>query len=499
MILSDNEPICKNIRLNISKYVSHIFFIVLFCYDNTVSKEEITLIILPTEFKTKMSELLEDEASAFFNTYKEQRTAGLRINTLKINQNEWEKLNPFQTESIPFVSNGYYYDVNLDEPGKHPYHAAGLYYIQEPSAMFVANLLDAKPGEKVLDLCAAPGGKSTQIAVCMQNEGILISNEIFPKRAKALAENVERFGLKNTIVTNESPERLSEHFPNYFDKILVDAPCSGEGMFRKEPDAISHWSNEHVLECRHMQLNILEYAYSMLKEDGILVYSTCTFSPEENEQVIETFLERHDDIELLPINQQFGIDNGKPEWTKNNLQEITKTARLWPHKLQGEGHFAARLRKKGSPSESRVREYKYSKRQNLKDYIEFARTYFENITFDNLQLFGNVLHSLPENCPELKGLKVLRAGLHLGEMKKNRFEPDHALALALQASQFKQVVTLDSKDSDCLRYLKGETLKGSGKYKGWILITVDGFPLGWGKESNGTIKNSYPKGLRIMF
>lgn len=454
---------------------------------------------LPEEFKKKMKDLLEDEATAFFNTYNEPRTAGFRLNTLKIGKANWEKLNPFQTEEIPFVPNGYYYDVNIDEPGKHPYHAAGVYYIQEPSAMYVAQLLDAKPGERVLDLCAAPGGKSTQIAVSMENEGILISNELYPKRAKALAENIERFGLKNTIVTNESPDRLSKHFSYYFDKILVDAPCSGEGMFRKDPEAIEHWNEEHVLECRYMQLDILENAYEMLKEDGILVYSTCTFSPEENEQVIESFLERHPDMELVPIEKSFGIENGNPDWTKTNMLDIEKAARLWPHKLKGEGHFAAKLQKNGATPEHSVREYNLSKKQNVKDYFQFAQAYFHQIAYPNLQLFGNVLHSLPNQCPDLKGLKVLRAGLHLGTMKKNRFEPDHALALALQPDHFKQVVDLKSKDENWLRYLKGETLKGTGKYKGWVLITVDGFPLGWGKESNGMIKNSYPKGLRIMY
>lgn len=457
------------------------------------------MVKLPEEFKLKMSRLLKDEATEFFHTYKEPRTAGFRLNTLKTNEEMWKNLNPFQTDPIPYVTGGYYYDYHVDEPGKHPYHAAGLYYIQEPSAMFVANLIDAKPGEKVLDLCAAPGGKSTQIAVSMKNEGLLVSNEIFPKRVKALAENIERFGLKNTIVTNESPERLSKHFPYYFDKILVDAPCSGEGMFRKDPDATRHWSDEHVRHCCQLQLNILEHAYNMLKEDGIIVYSTCTFSPEENEQVIEAFLDRHSDMEILPIDKSFNIDNGRPEWTKTKLLDVKDTARLWPHKLKGEGHFAAKLRKKGTTLKTSVPEFKISKKQNLKDFLQFSQNYFNQITFPNLQLFGNVLHSLPSHCPELKGLKVLRAGLHLGVMKKNRFEPEHALALALQPTHFKQVVDLNSKEEDCMRYLKGETLKGTGEYKGWVLITVDGFPLGWGKESNGMIKNSYPKGLRIMY
>ena len=460
--------------------------------------ETILSIQLPEAFITKMKNLLKEETAMFLKTYQDERTAGLRLNPLKITNEKWESISPFPIEKIPFTDYGYYYHYQQDEPGKHPYHRAGLYYIQEPSAMSVARLLDAKPTDKVLDLCAAPGGKSTQIGCAMESRGLLISNEIHPKRAKALSENIERFGLTNTVVTNETPERLSQHFPFYFDKILLDAPCSGEGMFRKDEEARQYWSQEHVELCRERQLEILDSAYQMLKENGILVYSTCTFSPEENEQVIETFLNKYPDMELLTIEKRNGIEGGRPEWTKYRLSEVEKCARLWPHKLKGEGHFAAKLIKTSITPESPTKLFKSKKKQDWKDYFLFEREYLQQVDWKNLHVFGSVIHSLPEECPDLSGLKVLRAGLHLGELKKNRFEPNHALALALMKKQSRQTMDLSLEGEDWQRYLKGETLKGTGQFKGWVLMTINGFPLGWGKESNGWIKNLYPKGLRVL-
>jgi len=445
-----------------------------------------------------MQQLLKDEADVFFEALKSPREAGLRINPLKISRDEWEEISPFPVERIPFTKWGYYYRYYKDEPGKHPYHAAGVYYIQEPSAMFVAELLEAKPGERILDLCAAPGGKSTQIAACMNNEGLLISNEIVPKRAKILSENIERLGIKNAIVTNESPENLSKRFPSYFDRILVDAPCSGEGMFRKDPEAINHWSVEHVNKCHLLQKDILENAYRMLKPGGLLVYSTCTFSPEENEQIIEEFLLNHPDMELEPIEKRFGIEGGRPEWTKSGLEAVIHCARLWPHKVRGEGHFAAKIRKKANDfqDEGRRSEGKIRKKKLRKEFQAFIEETLQPIHFENLHLIGNHLYALPEGAPDLSGLKVVRFGLHLGELKKNRFEPNHALAMFLSPEQVKQVIKLDPDTNEWFTYLKGETLKGRG-YKGWVLVTVGSFSLGWGKESAGIVKNGYPKGLRI--
>ncbi len=452
---------------------------------------------LPEAFKHKIETLLKEEADSFLASYKDNRTAGIRLNPLKITNEKWERISPFSIKKIPFHPQGYYYNYEAVEPGKHPYHLAGLYYIQEPSAMAVADLLDAKPGDIVLDLCAAPGGKSTQIGAAMQNQGLLISNEIHPKRAKALSENVERFGLTNTIVTNETPERLANHFPHYFEKILLDAPCSGEGMFRKDEESRCYWSQEHVELCQKRQLNILDSAYQMLKEGGILVYSTCTFSPEENEQVIEKFIENHPDMKLVSIPKYHGMESGHPEWTNNGTLEVEKCIRLWPHKLKGEGHFAAKFIKTSSTPNSSTKQMEKQKKQELHDYFQFEHDYLQHKSWNNLTVFGSVVHSLPNNCPSLRSLKVLRAGLHLGELKKNRFEPNHALALALRKSEYSQIFNLSTHDETWKQYVRGETIKGNGDYKGWVLLTIDDFPIGWGKESNLTIKNYYPKGLRI--
>ena len=451
---------------------------------------------LPEPFEKKMAQLLGNEAEEFFAIYREERTAGLRINPLKISEGEWERINPFPLQQIPYVKYGYYYPYEQVEPGKHPYHYAGLYYIQEPSAMFVAAQLDAKPGEKILDLCAAPGGKSTQIGAAMNGHGILVSNDIHPKRARALSENMERFGITNAIVVNESPARLAANLPGYFDKILVDAPCSGEGMFRKDPEAIQYWSEEHVLQCSNKQLEILQAAYTL---GGILVYSTCTFSPEENEQIIEQFLRMYPDVILVDIPKKGGIEPGRVEWTKTQLTEITKTARLWPHRIKGEGHFVAKLQKTAPTKETRYKPIISDKKtKKFKEFDQFVERYLQNITFSNLQQFGNQLYSVPADCPAFSGLKVLRWGLHLGELKKNRFEPNHALALALRKNEVKQTLELSSRESQWLDYVKGMTLPGTGDLSGWVLVTIDGFSLGWGKEAGGMIKNFYPKGLRIQ-
>jgi NOL1/NOP2/sun family putative RNA methylase len=452
---------------------------------------------LPSEFVGKFQELLTYESRDFFDTYDQSKKSGLRINPLKVLKSEWENLSPFRLEPIPFVQTGYYYQKENEQPGKHPYHAAGLYYIQEPSAMFVAEQLAPNKGERVLDLCAAPGGKTTQLAGMMAQEGLLVANEINAKRAKALSENIERLGIANALVTNETPEKLAERFQGYFDKILVDAPCSGEGMFRKDEDAIRFWSPEHVVSCAQQQQNILSSAYKMLKSGGLMVYSTCTFSPEENEQTIEAFLKTYEDIELLSIDKHWGVEDGRPEWSISGNEKLRKTARLWPHKLQGEGHFVAKMRKTG-PSETPAVTLASSNlgKGQLKDFQQFSRETLLSLTFENLYLFNQQLYSLPNSCPNFGGLRILRAGLHLGELKKSRFEPNHALALFLNKGQCQNIFDLSAKEDRWIHYLKGETF-ATGKDSGWTLVTIDGFSLGWGKEAKGILKNFYPKGLRI--
>jgi NOL1/NOP2/sun family putative RNA methylase len=482
-ILIINFCIIKNIFFrNTSLYCSWTF-------------ERSTTVNLPQDFITKINHLLQQDAPAFFATYQQEKVTGLRTNSLKISVDNFHKISPFNLEPVPFCPTGFYYQPE-DQPGKHPFHQAGLYYIQEPSAMLVAEVLAPTPGEKVLDLCAAPGGKSTHLAALMNNSGLLVSNEIHPKRVKALSENIERLGVTNCLVTNESPQRLTDRFPGYFDKILVDAPCSGEGMFRKDPEAIEYWNCEHVNHCASMQKDILDSAYHMLKEGGIIVYSTCTFSPEENEQNIEAFLDRHPDVEPLPIEKQHGIQPGIAQWTKHNSKAVVNSARLWPHKLKGEGHFVVKMQKTGTAPayDDKLAAANIDKEQ-LKLYRQFENT-FLNITIERpFVAFKDQLYALPDNCPQLAGLKVTRSGLHLGTIKKNRFEPNHALAMALKQPDIKHTFNLPLEEDLWKKYLKGETLP-SGDDRGWLAVTIAGFQIGWGKEVKGTIKNFYPKGLR---
>ena len=398
--------------------------------------------------------------------------------------------------------------------------------------MAPVSLLNVQPGERILDLCAAPGGKSTQIAAALQGKGLLICNEIHPARVKILSENIERMGVMNACVTNETPERLAEVFPEYFDRILVDAPCSGEGMFRKNEDACGEWSPENVELCAERQDHILECAARMLRPGGRLVYSTCTFAPLENEGSVSRFVTAHPEFHILPAEpvksvirkvwesayKQKGVcgggspelclGNGIAEWTEKPVPHLKNTLHLWPQFVAGEGHFAALLEKDGSLPEGYVAVPavgfgKGVSEKALGDYIDFVR---EELSLELQEMlrecghymkFGDHIYWVAEGMPEVKGLKVLRPGLHMGTLKKNRFEPDHALALALAPDQAKHVWNLSARETLVKEYLNGQTFPAEGE-KGWYLICVDGFSLGWGKLAGGAMKNHYPKGLRTL-
>lgn len=448
---------------------------------------------LPTEFQSKMKHLLKDEYEAFMKSYHEEKSQGLRVNILKIDKHRFESLTPFTLTSIPWVEEGFYY-LNTERPGQHPYHDAGLYYIQEPSAMAVGEFVDAKPGERILDLCAAPGGKTTHIAMKMKQSGLLVANEIYPKRAKILSQNIERMGIKNAVVTNERPEKLAKKFSGFFDRILVDAPCSGEGMFRKDPDAIDEWSPDKVRQCAIRQQHILESAKKMLKVGGTLVYSTCTFSPEENEGTINQFIKKNPDFSIEKVTIYDGFDRGRLNWMEDPIDGIEDTFRIWPHQVKGEGHFVAVLRKKDGEE---VRKYKYAKtihfKSLLKNYYQFAKDNLYETPEGHFAMFGDQLYLLPEGMVDLEKLKVVRPGWHLGTLKKNCFKPSHALAICLQHHDVKRTMNFDK--NEIIKYLKGESMMATGE-KGWHLIEVDGFSIGWGKLSNGILKNHYPKGLR---
>ncbi len=450
---------------------------------------------LPMAFLEKMKAMLKEEYDAFVKSYEEDRSQGLRVNTLKISKEEFLKINPFTLMPIPWTEEGFYYN-NEERPGKHPYHEAGLYYIQEPSAMAVGELLDPKPGERVLDLCAAPGGKTTHIAAKMKGRGFLLTNEIHPVRSKILSQNVERMGIKNTVVTNETPERLADRFESFFDRILVDAPCSGEGMFRKDPDACREWSIGSVGVCAVRQNSILKCADKMLRPGGRIVYSTCTFSPEENEETISRFLKQNPYFEIEDIKVYEGFEKGREDWSKESNIDLSKTIRIWPHKVQGEGHYIAVLRKRDGQDEKQVKFTKYSAdKKLLKEYFRFSEENLNVVPEGKFVLFGEHLYIVPDEMIELQNLKVLRPGWHLGAIKKNRFEPSHALALALQENEVQRKLNLGTDSLELFNYLKGEVLEAPGE-KGWYLIQAGAYSIGWGKLTNQIMKNHYPKGLR---
>lgn len=455
--------------------------------------------MLPIEFQKRMQDMLKEEYEEFLKSYEKPRFHGLRRNPLKIEEKEFLEQMPFLLTPVPWSVHGYYYKKE-EQPGKHPFHEAGLFYIQEPSAMSVVEYLEVKPGEQVLDLCAAPGGKTTQIAGFLKGKGLLVCNEPHPQRARILSENVERMGVKNALVTNEMPDRLAEVLPEFFDKILVDAPCSGEGMFRKNEEALKEWSPENVIMCANRQDEILDEAAKMLRKGGRICYSTCTFAPAENEDCMARFLTRHPEFHLIEVEKKDKMSWGNPSYAAREAKGLEKTLRLWPHKLDGEGHFIAVLEKEGVLDTnihplSLNGEEKVLKEKECKEYLEFAQEFLKDTTEKRFFLFGEQLYAIPENMPSLKGLKVLRPGLHLGTIKKKRFEPSHALALALKPEEAVNTWDLKADSPQIRQYLSGQTFPAEGK-KGWYLITLEGYSIGWGKLAGGIMKNHYPKGLR---
>lgn len=435
---------------------------------------------LPIDFVNRMEQDLGPDFHAFLRSYEENKISALRFNPIKADGKAVEYLSSMLTGQVEWSPNGYYYDDENSRPGLHPYHYAGVIYIQDASAQLPVEMLSPQPGDYCLDLCAAPGGKSTQIAGYLKGQGILVSNEPMKNRAKILSENVERLGIKNAIVTSEYPDKLADAFGEYFDKIMVDAPCSGEGMFRKNHDACTEWSLESVEMCATRQAEILDRAYEMLIPGGRMCYSTCTFARLEDEETVAAFIQRHPDMRLV------------------------EERRLWPHEVKGEGHYAALLEKSDADSRrmecaDERSEYPIKKINNkiLNDYLIFAKeTMIEPIT-GNLLLLNDLLYALPEGCPDFSGLHVLRGGLFLGTLKKNRFEPSHALALALSENEVKNKFNIPSNSADIEKYLGGQSLNADVK-DGWILITVDGYSIGWGKAVKGQIKNHFPKGLRKL-
>ena len=428
--------------------------------------------MLPEAFLQRMEAQLGSEYPAFLESLERPRAVALRFNPLKGER----PVLPFVGAPVPWEPEGFYYDPET-RPGLHVYHEAGVYYLQEASAMAPVALLDPKPGERVCDLCAAPGGKTTQIAGRMLGQGFLVCNEINPKRAKILSRNIERMGVANALVTNEHPETLASRFPGFFDRVLVDAPCSGEGMFRKEEAAVTDWSQETVQMCARRQREILDSAARLVRPGGRLVYSTCTFAPEEDEETVAAFLEAHPEFTPEPVEAPWFVPGENASY------------RMWPHKLLGEGHFAAVLRKtQGESGEVPA----CPGEKCPKAWESFAKELDITLPEGKAVSFGQSLYWAPMELPELNRLKVLRPGLELGIERKGRFEPAHALALWLKTCAAAESFPPESPEMKA--YLHGDVVP-SGK-KGWCLVQAGGYAIGWGKGDGSVLKNHYPKGLR---
>ena len=464
---------------------------------------------LPEQFKNRLLTMLgEDDLSAYETCLQQPMEHGLRVNTGRMSIDEFRKLSPWKLEPIPWCSSGFYLgeDAIKDPPSRHPLYYAGAYYLQEPSAMLPAAALPVEPGDRVLDLCAAPGGKSTALAEKLQGRGVLVCNDISATRAKALIKNLELFGVTNAIVTAEMPERLAGVFRGYFDKILIDAPCSGEGMFRKSSAMVNDWTPEKPAEYAALQREILSHAIRMLRPGGMLLYSTCTYAPEEDEGSVQYLLELPEAVELglelcdIPFSE--GFLPGNPDWISDGSPELSKAVHMFPHRPRGEGHFAALFRSTASAAtERRTREPISLNLSKYPEFLEFTKEL--RMTLDPGRLTGQqgYLSYLPEipDLPRLAGLRVLRSGLFLGECKKNRFEPSQALAMTLGRDTYDNCLELEEGDARIIKYLRGETLEyedGEAR-NGRLLVTYAGLPLGFGKANAGRIKNNYLPGWRM--
>ena len=435
-------------------------------------------------FKDEMKKLLKDEYNDFMNALKKPPIKAFYMNPLK--KDALQYLNKDYIQPHPMIKDGYYFDYQNYPLGKSPFFSCGLYYIQEPSAMLVNHFLDIKEDDYILDMCGAPGGKSCAAASRLGPQGLMITNDINTLRAKILSENIERFGLKNTIVTNSDPIQLINILPEFFDKIILDAPCSGEGMFRKDEQAIQSWSLQKIQECAHIQRQLIDCAMKLLKPGGILMYSTCTYNTQENEDQVRYIL-NHYDCRLIPLKRSHGMANGI---------QLDGVIRLYPHRYQGEGQFIACIQKNGQPS---FQKYKPMKAQiaksNQKLVNDFYHTYLNIPAPDYLYDNHNHIYALMPQFPELKGMRVLRNRLYLGECKKNRFEPSLDLALTLKQNEVKQFYRFHENDLAISKYLHGEAIEGTNQ-KGYGIIFVEDYPLSFYKESQGMAKNLYPKGLR---
>jgi NOL1/NOP2/sun family putative RNA methylase len=442
---------------------------------------------LPERYLSDMKNILKDELPAYLDSFRESPVTSIRINTAKISVEEFLKISPFPLEPVPWCSSGFYVNSE-DRPGLHPYYYAGLYYIQEASAMLPAEIMPVEPGDIVLDACAAPGGKSTALAAKLNGTGLLVSNDISASRQNATLKNMERAGITNSYIISHDLRDLADKLPEYFDKVLVDAPCSGEGMFRKEPSLITSWEERNGTYYAPVQKEIASSAVKMLKPGGMLVYSTCTFDPAEDEEVILYLLEQFPSLKLLPVPHHELFEKGILPGTENCV-------RLYPHKVKGEGHFTALLQKDGTSAKTAPATGRSFTHPELKEFMKLING---NLMPGTDVLIKDRICQLPETPFPSQGIRVIRSGLLLGTLKNNRFEPSQHLAYALRADKFRKTVILSPDDIRVEKYLRGETIRFESDMKGWVLVCAGNYPLGFGKITQNVIKNHIAKGNRKL-
>ncbi len=467
---------------------------------------------LPEQFLESMKTMLGTEYQDYLNSMKEDTRTAFRVNTNKIAQEQFMDICPFQTEPVPWNEKGFYYNADEDMPSKHPYYYAGLYYIQEPSAMIPASLLPVEEGDRVLDLCAAPGGKATELAAKLHGTGLLVANDISVSRAMALAKNLQIAGTGNAVVTAETPQNLAAVLSGFFQKVLIDAPCSGEGMFRRDPGMVKSWLAHGPEYYASIQTEILESAYELLAPGGDMVYSTCTFSPLEDEGMIQSFLKKHPDMTICEVPRYPGYSEGRPDWVPDGDPALKKCVRIFPHRAEGEGHFAVLLHKQGKAGRAyaesemwdkngtdlRSNKQKQKTQEGIEEFFQMILPE-AGIEFKKLSRKKDIYVAETLAAGQMKGLRIVAGGLIIGSDKNGRFEPSPQLALALRGEDYLQRIDLPAEDERVIRYLKGETVLMDKPYKGYVLFCVDGYPLGWCKgNGSGTMKNKYYPGWRMQ-
>ena len=443
---------------------------------------------LPETYIQHMQELLQEELDDYLRAMDEKPANALRVNTNKISPEEFRKIAPFELTPVPWCRNGFIYGEN-ERPGTHPYYYAGLYYMQETSAMVPAAILPVADGDLVLDACCAPGGKSTALACKLHGTGLLVSNDISASRQNATLKNMERFGVTNAYITAADLNSLARRYPETFDKILLDAPCSGEGMFRRDPSLIRAWQEKGSAYYAPLQKELILAAAKMLKKGGQMVYSTCTFAKEEDEEVVQYLCSTMPDMHVIPVPDRY------EGFMPGILEGFEDCVRLYPHRLRGEGHFAALLQKDGTAAKTAVKQH--SDRMP-KEAAEFMKLLSGRLKNGPVSCRNDQIYVLPDQEIDMNGIRVIRSGLHLGTVKNGRFEPSQALAFACTEDDFANCIHLDKDDPAVMKYLRGETIFCDEGKDGWVLVCIERWPLGFGRKQGKNIKNRIQKGYRML-